>query len=152
MDLEKLCRDFHANLKFIYWATLQEYENEKKNKDKLPKEKESTLNVLQDKMRYYQEAYKKVEILQERRHLTLVGEKGGYREAYQKMLKIIENKYHPGYSYTNLKIIDGKYFADGQYSSQYVRESIEETINEIDVLCKDYEIEINKEAKESQER
>ena len=39
MDLEKLCKDFHASLKFIYWATVQEYEKEKGNKDKLLEEK-----------------------------------------------------------------------------------------------------------------
>ncbi len=136
MDLEKLCKDFHASLKFIYWATVQEYEKEKGNKDKLLEEKELILNELQDKMRYYQEAYKKVEILQERRHLTLVGEKGGYREAYQTMLKIIENKYIP----------------NGKYTSPEVMSSIVSTIEGIDDLCKDYGIEINKEAKESQER
>ncbi|MCI8636857.1 MAG: hypothetical protein HFJ36_03220 [Clostridia bacterium] len=136
MDLEKLCKDFHASLKFIYWATVQEYEKEKGNKDKLLEEKELILNELQDKMRYYQEAYKKVEILQERRHLTLVGEKGGYREAYQTMLKIIENKYIP----------------NGKYTSPEVMNSIVSTIEGIDDLCKDYGIEINKEAKESQER
>lgn len=136
MDLEKLCKDFHASLKFIYWAIVQEYEKEKGNKDKLLEEKELILNELQDKMRYYQEAYKKVEILQERRHLTLVGEKGGYREAYQTMLKIIENKYIP----------------NGKYTSPEVMSSIVSTIEGIDDLCKDYGIEINKEAKESQER
>ncbi len=136
MDLEKLCKDFHASLKFIYWATVQEYEKEKGNKDKLIEEKELILNELQDKMRYYQEAYKKVEILQERRHLTLVGEKGGYREAYQTMLKIIENKYIP----------------NGKYTSPEVISSIVSTIEGIDDLCKDYGIEINKKAKESQER
>lgn len=136
MDLEKLCKDFHASLKFIYWATVQEYEKEKGNKDKLLEEKELILNELQDKMRYYQEAYKKVEILQERRHLTLVGEKGGYREAYQTMLKIIENKY----------------ISNGKYTSPEVMSSIVSTIEGIDDLCKDYGIEINKEAKESQER
>ncbi len=136
MDLEKLCKDFHASLKFIYWATVQEYEKEKGNKDKLLEEKELILNELQDKMRYYQEAYKKVEILQERRHLTLVGEKGGYREAYQTMLKIIENKYIP----------------NGKYTSPEVISSIVSTIEGIDDLCKDYGIEINKKAKESQER
>lgn len=136
MDLEKLCKDFHASLKFIYWATVQEYEKEKGNKDKLLEEKELILNELQDKMRYYQEAYKKVEILQERRHLTLVGEKGGYREAYQTMLKIIENKY----------------ISNGKYTSPEVMSSIVSTIEGIDDLCKDYGIEINKKAKESQER
>lgn len=136
MDLEKLSKDFHASLKFIYWATVQEYEKEKGNKDKLIEEKELILNELQDKMRYYQEAYKKVEILQERRHLTLVGEKGGYREAYQTMLKIIENKYIP----------------NGKYTSPEVISSIVSTIEGIDDLCKDYGIEINKKAKESQER
>lgn len=136
MDLEKLSKDFHASLKFIYWATVQEYEKEKGNKDKLIEEKELILNELQDKMRYYQEAYKKVEILQERRHLTLVGEKGGYREAYQTMLKIIENKY----------------ISNGKYTSPEVMSSIVSTIEGIDDLCKDYGIEINKEAKESQER
>lgn len=136
MDLEKLCKDFHANLKFIYWATVQEYEKEKENKNKLPEEKESTLKALQDKMKYYQDAYKKVEILQERRHLTLIGEKGGYREAYQKMLKIIENKYIP----------------EGQYTSPEVMGSILNTIEWIDALCKDYGIEIKKDTKKEQER
>lgn len=136
MDLEKLCRDFHANLKFIYWATVQEYEKEKENKNKLPEEKESTLKALQDKMKYYQDAYKKVEIVQERRHLTLIGEKGGYREAYQKMLKIIENKYIP----------------EGQYTSPEVMGSILNTIELIDALCKDYGIEIKKDTKKEQER
>lgn len=133
MDLEKLCRDFHANLKFLYWAAVQEQEKlrTKANKDEKDNEK---IEELSNKMRHYQEAYKKVEILQERRHLTLVGEKGGYREAYQKMLKIIEGKYHPEYS----------------YSSPYVDECIEETIREIDALCKDYGIEMNTKGNEQE--
>ena len=135
-DLDRLCRNFHANLKFIYWQTMQEYEKEKQNKDKLPEEKETTLKALQDKMKYYQEAYKKVEILQERRHLTLVGEKGGYKEAYKKMLQIIENKYIP----------------NGEYTSPEVMNSILNTIEWINALCKDYGIEIKKDTKEEQER
>lgn len=149
MDLEKLCRDFHANLKFLYWAAVQEQEKlrTKANKDEKDNEK---IEELSNKMRHYQEAYKKVEILQERRHLTLVGEKGGYREAYQKMLKIIEGKYHPEYSYTNLKIVDDRYIPDGRYSSPYVDECIEETIREIDALCKDYGIEMNTKGNEQE--
>ncbi len=152
MDLEKLCQEFHANLKFLYWQAIQEYEKEKTNEDKKPEEKEAILKTLQDKSKYYQEAYKKIEILQERRHLTLVGEKGGYREAYRKMLKIIGDKYHTGYSYTKLNIIDGKYIHDGQYSSPYAKECIEETIKELNELYKDYGIERKKDTKEEQER
>lgn len=133
MDLEKLCKDFHANLKFLYWAAVQEQEKlrTKANKDEKDNEK---IEELSNKMRHYQEAYKKVEILQERRHLTLIGEKGGYREAYQKMLKIIENKYIP----------------EGQYTSPEVMGSILNTIEGIDALCKEYGIEMNTKGNEQE--
>ena len=125
--IEKECRDFKVMLKKLYWSVLEEHQKEESRK---PKDQE-VLQLLQKKMNYYQEAYKKMEILQERRHLTLIGEKGGYKQAYQTMLKIIEDKYT---------------FTNGEEKI----ENVEKIINGIDTICKEYKIEIKKEESKEQ--
>lgn len=103
-ELHKKCRDFCSVLRFLYWKAVQE------NKE--------------EEAKHYSDARKTIEMLQERRHLQLLGEKGGYREAHQTMLEIIESRY----------------VVDSNYTSEKSLVSIQDTINEIEQLCKDYEI------------
>lgn len=103
-ELHKKCREFCSVLRFLYWKATQE------NKE--------------EEAKYYSDARKTIEILQERRHLQLAREKGSYKQAHQTMLEIIESRY----------------VEDSNYTSEKSLVSIQDTINEIEQLCKDYEI------------
>lgn len=116
--LQKTCREFCAILKFLYWKYIKE------NKE--------------TEARHYNDAKKKIEIIQERRHLELIGEKGGYKKAYQDMLEIIEGKY------ANID--------SSRYTSEEAMKVIEEIINEIEELSKENGIELRQEKEEEIER
>lgn len=103
-ELENLYKDFSAVLKFLYWKALQE------NKE--------------TEAKHYDNVRKKIDMIRERRHLTLIGEKGGYKQAYQTMLEIIQSRY----------------VSNREYASEQSIASIEDTINGIEELCEEYEI------------
>ena len=89
----------------------------------------------EEEARYYNNASKKIELLYERRHLQMLGEKEGYRQAYQTMLTIIEDTYMPNSS--------------GSISEKI--ETINTTIDEIGKLCEEYKIQEKEEKREETE-
>ena len=81
----------------------------------------------------YKKAYQRLELIQERRHLTLVGEKGKDREAYRRTVEMLGERYQN----------NGK-----------TKEAIEDTIDGIESLCEEFGIqdkeEKNEKAKDSE--
>lgn len=81
----------------------------------------------------YKNAYKKLELIQDRRHLTQIGEKGKDKEAYVTALKIVEKTYE---------------------ENDKTKETLEDTIDAIGELCVafdiKYQVEKNGELSESE--
>ena len=77
----------------------------------------------------YEEAFRKLEIIQEKSHLTPIGEKGKDREAYNRTLGMIEEKY-----------------------SNKTKEELENVIEEIEKISEEFGIEIKKDKNELKER
>lgn len=114
-ELETIGRKLQAEIKILYWRALNENNEEE--------------------AKYYSNASKKIELLHERRHLQLLGEKEGYRQVYQTMLSIIENTYVPNSSSAISEKI----------------ETIKTTIDEIGKLCEEYGIQVKEEKREEEE-
>lgn len=113
-------------------------EEAKKNRERLYREKQelqklyqdvvTELKILSGRADYkndrntserYRSAFKKLELIRERRHLTEIGKDGEHKEAYMTTLKIIKESY------------EGK----GK-----TIEALEDTISEIEELCKKFNI------------
>lgn len=75
----------------------------------------------------YKKAYQRLELIQERRHLTPIGEKGKDKEAYRLVVEMLGERYQN----------NGK-----------TKEAIEDTIDGIESLCEEFGIKDKEEKNE----
>ncbi len=98
-EINKLYRELITELKILYMRT--DHNGEKSEAER------------------YRKAYQRLELIQERRHLTPIGEQGKDKEVYQLTVAMLGEKYQN----------NGK-----------TKEAIEDTIVGIESLCEEFDI------------
>ena len=77
----------------------------------------------------YKKAYRTLELIQERRHLTEIGKQGKHKEAYKEILKMAVEYYNG--------------------DDKEVVVTLDDIIEQIETLCKEYDIEVREDTEKS---
>lgn len=127
-EFEKKSRNFKAVLRFLYGKAETDQKKPKQEEYQEEDEQAKTVKELKKQLKaeVCKQAEEKISLLQERRHLTPIGAKGGYKQAYEEMLQMIGKTYIP----------------DPNYESIQSLTSIKDTIKKIDELYEKYQMKI----------